>query len=184
MEWLKKKEVLKGTLGEEIVLNWFKNNHPDYIIYRPESNKAHWFDFLLTNKKKNKMFILEIKTKPKRVFFNDTGINLNHFQEYLALQNKYKLDVFIVFVDEKERCAYGNYLQQLLKPIKIKKIEYPYFDNNNKKGSGKIVYFPLDNMKILIKQIPENIAKRLNDLSDISIEYQTDFNSQLSIFNK
>lgn len=154
--WQKKKEVKKGNFGENIIDNYLTSL--GYSIYFP-SEGAHPFDRLVA-KSYNEMFVAEIKTKPQRMYYPDTGININSFETYGKIQKIYNLPVFIFFVDEIKEEIYGNYLYKLINPRMIKykdKILYYPFRH---KG---IVYFPLANMAF-ISSLKKEYCKEIAQL--------------------
>jgi hypothetical protein len=138
--WENKIEVKKGNIGEDIVEKYIEKL--GYIIYKPVTEKAHPFDRLCV-KNKIDIFVAEIKTKPKRTYYPDTGFNHNHYEDYKRIQKK-GIKVYIFFVDEDSGDIYGNWLSELSEQKKIKHnnkiIEYPLIQNN-------IIYFPIISMK-------------------------------------
>lgn len=171
-----------GTVGEELVLDYFRKKCSNYNIYYPENNnKAHWVDFFIADKTMNKLFALEVKTKPSRIYYPDTGIEQKHFNEYQILTATYKIDVFIAFVDKDKKQIYGNYIRNLLKPVVSKGIDYPLYENRNKTG-GKIIYFPLTNM-IIISNIPNHYTPILESLSQRNTKYEQVNIEDLPLFN-
>jgi hypothetical protein len=127
--------VKKGNIGEKIVKEYLEKL--GYIIYQPVTSGAHSFDNLAI-KNKNTLVVVEVKTKPRRKYYNDTGIELRHYNGYLEISKKHNLKVFIFFVDEYLKIIYGNDLSNLTKPVKDKK-QYPLIE----KG---IIYFHLSNV--------------------------------------
>lgn len=160
-EWNKRKPVQKGNLGEQIVKKYLEQR--GYIVYQPVTEGAHAFDKLCVSKDKKDIFIAEVKTKPHRLYYPDTGINTRNLQEYKYIQEKHSINVFIFFVDEVAQQVYGNTLYELEKPRTVtdylgNKYTYPKEEFNH------ITYFPLDAMKY-IGTIDINDAKALSGLS-------------------
>ena len=114
-----------------------------YIPYRPDAEGAHPFDRLVASRDKRKVFIADAKTKPRRKYYPDTGINTKAYKEYKFIQDKYGIAVFLFFVDYDLGKVYGGFLARLSNPTDIyhkgKQIEYPL-------TQGNIIYFPLKNM--------------------------------------
>lgn len=155
----------KGALGEQIARRHLESR--GLIVYAPLTDGAHLFDFLCANKQKQSIVAAEVKTKPRRLHFPDTGIDVRHFNDYMAIQTKYGIDVFLYFVDEHERRIYGNKLQTLIASREVdhngKTIVYPLRING-------IIYFPLCAM-VDVAQITEQDADAISALSTRSAAY-------------
>lgn len=133
-----RKTTRKGKVGENIVRQYLEKR--GWVIYEPQTDCAHAFDKVAI-KDKNKMALLEVKTKARRNFYPDTGIDIRHYMEYKTLSEKYNLPIFLFFVDEMMALIYGNKLSFLEERVKTNDgIEYPL----KQKG---IIYFPLERMK-------------------------------------
>jgi len=159
--WQQKLTVKKGNLGEEIISRFLERK--GYVIYSPETkDKAHAFDRLAI-KDKEQIIIAEIKTKARRNKYADTGIDKRNYDQYVKIQNKYNIPVFIFFVDEMLKKIYGNWLSKLIIPIIIEGKQYPLILNN-------IIYFPLVNM-IGIAELSEQQITELKKLSNRNYEY-------------
>jgi hypothetical protein len=153
-------QAQKGALGEEIVDDFLRGKM--VIPYRPHFDGAHPFDRLCATADKRTVFIADVKCKPQRKFFPDTGINLKNYHEYKFIQGKYGLRIFIFFVDESERKVYGNWIDQLEADTIVvlqsgKRIKYPL-------RGGKIIYFPRQNMRD-IAAVDDARALKLKQLS-------------------
>ncbi len=143
--WNDKKEVKKGTIGEQIVKDYFASR--GYVVYLPATDGSHIFDGLLMRDKKE-LAVLEIKTKARRNYYADTGINISHYNEYKKISESHNLIVRLFFVDEMIGAIYGGNLDDLEKAKVIKNKPYPSFEKN-------IVFFPLCNMKKIRDLTPE-----------------------------
>lgn len=165
VEWKNKRTVMKGDVGEKIIDNFLKDK--GIIPYRPIPECVHPFDRLCSNKDGSIVFIADIKTKARRKYYPDTGIDLCHFNKYQAISEKYGVKVFIFFVDEGEQRIYGNYLHVLnSKRIIVwddKTLEYPIKSNN-------IIYFPIQLMRDICSLSKEK-TEELKQLSTRSYEY-------------
>ena len=139
MKWNDKPQVKKGNLGEGIIDKYFENQ--GYITYKPVTDGAHLIDRLYVKDKKQLIFA-DVKTKPKRNKYPDTGFNYKNYEEYEMLKEM-GLEVWIIFVDEAEGAIYGNTLEKLSEPCSIqhkgKTIEYPL-------RWGEIIYFYRNDM--------------------------------------
>lgn len=134
-------QFLKGKFGEDIIHQYLRDK--GFVVYTPNSGCAHGFDNLAVRNKRE-VIIAECKTKARRNKYPDTGINIKHMDEYLFIQEKHKIPVFIFFIDEGMWKIYGNFLSLLMQETSIewngRLIDYPW------KQYG-IVYFPLNNMR-------------------------------------
>lgn len=125
-----------GNFGERIIDEFLRQK--GWVPYRPVEGAAHPFDRLVASKDKQRLCIVEVKTKWRREAYADTGINRRCFNDYQNVTTKYSVPLFLVFVDAKQGTVYGNWWAELLKP----RGRYPW------EQSG-VVYFPLDSMRTL-----------------------------------
>lgn len=167
LDWHDLTQVKKGDIGESIVNAYLIGK--GFIPYSPCAEGAHPFDRLVTSRDKKTIFIAEIKTKAKRKFYPDTGINISHYREYKHIQDKYGIDIFIFFVDEESKKVYGNTLKILDTKRTIecrgKILEYPL-------EQCGIRYFFIDNTEH-IADIPESESVILQSLTTKKSYYKT-----------
>ena len=78
LKWNDKLQVKKGNLGEKIVDEYFEGQ--GYIIYEPTTDGAHLIDRLYVKDKKQ-LIIADVKTKPKRNKYPDTGFNYKNYKQ-------------------------------------------------------------------------------------------------------
>lgn len=153
--WQSFTTVKKGDVGEGLVNDWLISK--GFIPYSPDAGGAHPFDRLVASRDKKTIFIADVKTKAKRKYYPDTGIDIKHYQEYKFIQKKYAIDVFIFFVDEEASKIYGNFIRTLDRPLNIihngKELNYPMEQNG-------IHYFSIENMKSIV-DIPQAQAEQL-----------------------
>lgn len=154
MNWDDRLEVKKGNLGEQIVNRYLSQQ--GFTIYRPTGG-PHPFDFLAVTSDKRIVQVHEIKTKPRRRWYKDTGIDQRHFDDYALINLKYNLEVFLFFVDEYERKIYGGSLfKQLTREVQIvcrdRTLKYPLRERG-------IVYFPLQNMTVIAELDSEQVGQ-------------------------
>ncbi len=158
----------KGKLGECLIDKKILSADK-FIPYAPVGDCAHPFDRICASKDKKKLMVLEVKTISARQKYPDTGISIKHYYEYLHIQDKYQLPVYIAFVDGYLRKIYGNKLDELRKPIEIvhkgKTISYPKIEENFTAVGGKIIYFPLLNMTT-IHELADDEAEELERYSN------------------
>jgi len=151
--WNSKKQVKKGNIGEQIDKAYLENN--GLIVYKPLTDGSHPFDNLCANDRE--IFIVEVKTKEARAYYPDTGINIQHFNRYMEVKKKHNIKIYLFFVDAANAKIYGEELDNLIKPVKVKGNQYPLNQN-------EIIYFPLENMKIIaeLSQAQCNLIKVYN----------------------
>lgn len=134
----------RGQTGEQIVKKHLQRL--GYVIYQPSEGKAHPFDFMCATENKRELFIAEVKTKPSRLYYPDTGIDERHYRDYCHIRDTYNMEVLLFFLDEVKQQIYGNSLTELMRPQRIthagKSLTYPL----HSKG---ILYFPLLNMQVI-----------------------------------
>lgn len=137
-------QTKKGAIGEGLVRQHLERK--GLVVYSPITDAAHPFDFLCASGDKRTIVIAETKTKARRTFYPDTGIDARHLNDYMNVQSRYGIDVFLYFVDESMKAIYGNALKILVAPRAIthknKVLTYPL-------TAGGIVYFPLEAMKTI-----------------------------------
>ena len=152
---LKPGKLKKGKLGETIVDMYLMDR--GVIPYQPVlENVAHPFDRLCASRDKRRLFVVEVKAKPARYAYPDTGINISHWNDYTNIEDTYGIDVYIFFVDEERREVYGGRLDDLAKATIIedqeRTLHYPMRQNG-------IIYFPLANMKTVAKLEDEQVER-------------------------
>ena len=163
--WQNLTSVKKGNIGESLVIEYLANK--GFMPYSPAAPGPHPFDHLVASKNKRTIFIADSKTKAARRYYPDTGINIEHYEEYTYIQNKYNIKVYIFFVDEEKKKIYGNWLSELEKPTTVnhneKKINYPLKQKN-------IIYFPLCHTKPVV-DIPEGDILEMRKLTTKKEQY-------------
>lgn len=127
---------------------------------------------MIYSKKQNKFYLSDIKTKPRRFAYPDTGIDIRTFDEYMKKSKEINLEFLLIFVDESSKKIYGNLLSELTKEIEIhhnnKIIKYPLIH----KG---IIYFPLEKMKNIDK-LTDLEAEQIWGKSSMKEEYKKIYN--------
>lgn len=149
--------VKKGNRGEELVRKWGEARGA--VFYKAITDKAHPFDFMVTKDRKT-VSIVEVKTKAKMRYYNATGFNVRHYEEYKRIAEKHNCKVFIAFVDEDCGKIYGGYLDEIEKPRRCA-------DNDGRlrefpmrfgKGRNETIVFPVDIMTHIADLSPDDIA--------------------------
>lgn len=161
-------QMKRGKVGEDIVGAYLKQQ--GYIPYKPDvQDKAHPFDFTCASPDKRTLFIADVKTKPRRLYYPDTGIDERHYADYQHISKTYQVDVFIFFVDEHEKRVYGNYLTLLAKPTNIEHKNRALIYPIREKG---IIYFPLANM-VQVATLNESQLAQIKQLKTLrTYEYK------------
>ena len=165
MNWQDKTTVQKGDLGEQVVDAFLMER--GLIPYASVAEKAHPFDRLVASENKRQLFIAETKSKSRRKYYPDTGINLRHLEDYQHIQCKYGIQVYLFFIDEEWGCVYGNRLSTLLEPREIthngRALNYPLHCRG-------IVYFPVAAME-KVGDLDDEVVCRLRELTTKSEAY-------------
>lgn len=142
-----------------------------YVPYTPteDIDAAHPFDYLCASRDKENIFLADAKTKARRAKFPDTGIDYKFYKSYTKIAKKHNMRVFLFFVDERLKQVYGNFLDELQKPIKIKFngyiLEYPRKETDFRKV--ETIYFPMESM-ITIGELSHADIEELIGLSSVS----------------
>ena len=159
MMWGDRTQVQKGVLGETIIDRYLKSKN--LIPYQAVYDGAHPFDRIIASPDKKNIYLADAKTKARRTYYPDTGININHYMQYEYLMDKYNIRVFLFFVDEWQKKVYGNFLDLLQEEVLInhngKDIKYPF-------KQGRIIYFPLTSMRDIC-ELEDLEAEKLKQLS-------------------
>jgi len=132
--WQNKIEVKRGNIGEKLVKEYLEDK--GYILYIPVTEGPHPFDQLVVSPNKD-LFICEVKTKPARIKYPDTGVDIRSYNTYKNKSETYNLPVLLCFVDDFNGSMYGNWLHILDKPHGNYPLRY--------KG---IIYWNLSSMKV------------------------------------
>lgn len=149
-----KMTTCKGVKGEDICFEYLRAK--GHTIYRPDrEDRAHPIDSFVVHGQKFTVCAADVKTKPKREAYPDTGINMNHYGTYCYIKNINNIRVFLFFVDENTKEIYGNWLDILEHKREVihkgKRLIYPM-------QMGNQMYFPLSAMI------------KIADISDESVE--------------
>ncbi|MBQ7594066.1 MAG: hypothetical protein IJU48_06920 [Synergistaceae bacterium] len=137
-EWHDRREVKIADYGEKLIQEYLEGEN--YICYKPVTEGAHLFDFLIYRKDSGVM-AAEVKTKPRRNKYPDTGFDYRHYEGYKRFSEEHNMKMYVFFVDELEGKIYGNSLEELDKPRISSGKNYPL-------DSNSIRYYPLEAMRI------------------------------------
>lgn len=145
MNFRERETTRKGVIGESLIEKFFMEL--GYIIYKPINDGAHLIDYILVSPDKKTSIAVDIKTKPRRSRYPDTGIEQCHFEEYLEYSKRHNIKVLILFVDEEQGLIYGNSLDNLEKPLEYNGIQYPMVSRSSWGGTQH--YWCLRSMDIV-----------------------------------
>ena len=125
MKFTDLKTTKKGRIGERIVCELLEKWR---WRYKEAPNRSHLVEFVAETSRGERVAV-EVKTYPRRAFKFDTGIDAADFEKYSNM----RMDVILIFIDQFERCIYGQRLSNLQSGLHHK---------------GK-VYFRLDKMRLI-----------------------------------
>lgn len=157
----------KGEYGELLFRGILEKK--DYTVYTPKTKGAHPFDIIAVHKcpktgQKKPVFAADVKTKPMRVFFSDTGIWTNHYHVYLKFSKTHLMEFWLIFVDQNLGEIYGNTISELDKPRVIDSRAYPLID-------GTTRYYPKAAMRT-IRLLTGDEIEELDRCSQIDDKYK------------
>lgn len=139
-----------------------------YVPYSPYQGVAHPFDRLCASADKKKILVYEVKAKPARSYYADTGINVSHYNTYRHIYSTYNIPVFLAFVDEDRAAVYGNFLHELEKPVTVKakngRLSKQYPSHEVSRDGTPMIYFPLSAMS-RIADLTQEQVRALRDYS-------------------
>lgn len=140
------KTTVKGDYGEHLVDIYLYNK--GYQVFCPVLNKSHHVDRICLDSHGKVVCYTEIKTKSKRKYYQDTGMDLADHYHYLQIQRDTGIPIVIYFVDEENGIIRGNYFNKLIKPYKDDRNTYPFIDPSHDGQKVDIIYYPLANMRV------------------------------------
>ena len=161
--WHERHETKIGDYGEKLIREYLKNL--GCICYEPSTDGAHLCDFFMFNRDKS-VIAAEVKTKPARKKYPDTGFDLKHYNGYKKFTEEHSINMFIFFVDEDCGKIYGNYLHELDKPRVSNGMSYP---SEERTKYGQVIrYYPLEAMIPIRELTSEEICELKRLRSDRS----------------
>jgi hypothetical protein len=148
-----------GDIGQEIGKRELERL--GYKVYLPATRGGHPFDALLATND-YRIAAADFKTKQRRKFYNDTGIDALCLRTYLRIKRDHNVPFFLVFVDTKLKQVYYGELDDLMVERPIDGIHiagrpidtYPW--NHNGRG---IVYFPVSAMTVVCELSDKQVAE-------------------------
>lgn len=160
--WHEQQKVKIGDYGEELVRNFLEEKR--CVCYKPLTDASHPFDFLASRRDLG-TFAVEVKTKPSRRKYPDTGFDVRHYKGYKQFTEEHSMNMFVFFVDVEKGLIYGNYLHELDKPRISNGDAYP-FEEFTKHG-GMIRYFPLEAV-IPVRKLTDDEINNLKHLGGVA----------------
>ena len=154
----------KGKIGEDIVRAYLEQQ--GYVVYTPDTIGSHMFD-IMAIKNKSEIIIADVKTKPKRKNYNDTGIDVHFYNDYKKASEKMNVPFYVFFVDYVTGKIYKADIIDLDKKNEwIENIQYP----SRYKG---IIYYHLNQLEIIGELSKEDVnkLKELDNQKPIENEY-------------
>jgi hypothetical protein len=172
-DWKSRPHNVKAQIGEAVADRMLIARQ--FMPYGPVFDGPHPFDRVAIHRNTLRPCCVEVKTKPCRNNHPDSGFNESQYKVYKTFEYRTGIPVYVVFVDERRKQIYGNWLSALEKPYQGARFEYPsrYCD----KHGTEIIYFPLARMEIL-GTLEDDCASQLAALrrSDHDIpQYELDF---------
>ena len=128
-----------GAIGETIVADYLTS--AGHYVYTSYAAGSHPFDYVVTDSTGVPQYVAEVKTYPRRAFFNDTGIDAADWDKYAHIAPRMPLRLY--FVDFFERCCYSIDLSEARKVAK--------------RDAGK-VYFPLSVCRFEFWLTPDQLS--------------------------
>ena len=168
----------KGELGEQFGDRFLRSI--GWEVFKPGGNGAHSFDRLVVRRTDRSAMIADTKSKPARVKYRDTGIDMRHRDEYLEMSKRLTVECLLVFVDEDAGRVYGDFLSVLErhrrvdigKEYKTRVLDYPRTEwTRYSDRIEEIRYYPLIAMRDL-GQLTEQQCADLRSLSTRATNYR------------
>ena len=150
-----KTETIKGKIGQQLLISCMLKRFPIFKLYpcSQQNEGSHCFDGIII-KNDQIVALYDVKTKPRRWKYEDTGIDKRSYDTYINVFKKYRKPFYLFFVDQYTKQIYYNTIWKLSKNIIVKNKKYPIIQNNY---SSTIIYFPLVSMKLLCQLTDEQL---------------------------
>lgn len=161
--WHEQRKTKIGDYGERLIREHLEKL--GCICYKSVTDGPHPCDFFMFNRDKH-VIAVEVKTKPARKKYPDTGFDLRHYNGYKKFTEEHSMYMFIFFVDEERGEIYGNYLHKLDETRISNGMSYP---TEERTKYGQIIrYYPLSAMIPIRKLSREEICELKRLRSDKS----------------
>lgn len=106
----------KGMIGEAIVRRRLEAS--GWQVTQFTYNSPHIFDMFCHNMKTGKSMAVEVKTKSRMKYYDETGISYRHFERYLKWIETHDMPFWIMFVDHWAGSVFaGDFRSLALKPM-------------------------------------------------------------------
>ena len=134
------KTTIAGDAGEALSPEFCKVK--EIKCYKPIEDASFPVDRLFIKNKKT--YALEIKTKPKMLYYPMTGMDTADDIEYMNMD----ILVYVLFVDYISQSIYGNWIHKLQKNKTIQG-RYTYYELSDMKEYRKLTKEEVDSLKKL-----------------------------------
>lgn len=170
--------IKKGDIGERLVADTLGSR--GLLTTKWDQDGSHPYDKIMVERKSGKIISLfDVKTKPIRNNYQDTGINLSKYYHY---QNSSKINKFpfaLFFVDEVRREIYFGFLHELCSKRMCEGQIYPKIERFRE----SIIYFHISTLKLLCS-IATSTSCSIKDQNQRSYLYADVETHTLSLFSK
>lgn len=166
--------LARGNFGEKIVAQTCANK--GFLTTRWDQDCSHSFDKFLVKKENGKVVALfDVKTKPLRNKYQDTGINLKSFNDYIDVSKINNLPFLLFFVDEVKNEIYFQSLHKLRIERMVDGVRYPKIESFKK----QIIYFHYSSFLVCGK-ISENASRLIRQSNQRSYPYVDEIKTSTS----
>jgi hypothetical protein len=173
VKWQDRPQVKMGTRGETMALDFLLKKRVE--VFKPAFEGRHLIDYMAVPLAGFlgiwRPFAVEVKTKRRRLNWEDTGIDLHLLARYQAIGKT--MPVLMVFCDALQRAIYGNFLHRLERQLYARAADLNYsfpllFDYPSEFGG--IRFWPLDFM-IPFRRLDEKECKALEEFNRRNSRY-------------
>ena len=106
----------KGMIGEAIVRGRLESNGWQVTQFTYDS--PHIFDMFCHKMSSGQSMAVEVKTKSRMKYYDETGISYAHFKRYLKWIENHDMPFWIMFVDHSVGSVFaGDFRKLSLKPM-------------------------------------------------------------------
>lgn len=106
----------KGMIGEAIVRQRLEAS--GWQVTQFTYNSPHIFDMFCHKMNTGQSMAVEVKTKSRMKYYDETGISHRHFERYLKWIENHDMPFWIMFVDHCIGCVFaGDFRSLVFKPM-------------------------------------------------------------------
>lgn len=157
-----RKNLRRGAIGEAIVDRWMHRR--GLMPYAPGMGGAHAFDRVYCSLSGENIIAADVKTKPRRLRYPDTGIDVHCYERYKRVRESLGVPIWLFFVDaEATQSIYGGVLSRLEQPMRVCGVPFDYPTEY-----GGVIYFPLCNMIELYKLSNDDVRSLIESTRSYS----------------